>query len=487
MKKMPPSRLSSALLAVAVAALALVPVFRPASGDDPKVDPKTEYPKRAAELRKKAAKGVYEAATFAFDKKCFMLANQQFEKVIALDPDHEGARKKLGHKKQDGKWAKDPSAKVKGVNDAPSDVVDQVKDAVEKKLSDLGKKSGGEFVTLAEWCEKNGLADEAKAHYTEALDYDPNSEKARKALGFTKQGGHWVAGGDKKAKESVAETLKKAPEGTEVKETSDVEQKTSLKLNKRKSEHFFLQGHFPQETVKYHVRLAETTYTQFLQVFDLPEERLSGEYVIVHLATQADHEKYIDVFGDGTAEYKRFLKKCSGYIQPGECENWQNGDDQSEADATVHDAAHMLFGRLGGFNQKPWLYEGMAYFFSGLILGTARTHCVGTETVQGAAGFGGMDTAGWKAEIRDSVAKGNDPDIYAVMNSSIESISQVQIVKGWSLIDFFVADPERVENFKIFCQRTSSGLAQEKALSETFHWDYGTLNDEWRKYVRATY
>lgn len=459
----------------------------PIHGDDPKVDPKTEYPRKVSDLRKKVAKGTYDVATYAFDKKCFMMANQQMERVLALDPDHEGAHKKLGHKKKDGKWERDPSIKVKGTNEAPSDVVDQVKETVEKKLGDLGKKSAGDFVSLAEWCLKNDLPDEARAHFTEALDFDANNEKARKALGFTKQGDHWVAGGEKKARQSAAEALKKAPEGDEVKEASAVEQQTRLKLHKRRSEHFFLQGHFPQETVKKHVRLAETTYVQFLQILEVSDDRLSGEYTIVHLASQADHERYIDAFGEGTEEYRKFLKTCSGYIQPGECENWQNGDDQSEEDATVHDAAHMLFGRMGGWNQKPWLYEGMAYYFSALILGTARTHCVGSERVQGGGGFGGMDTGGWKAEIRDQVAGGSDPDIYGVLGASIESISQVQIVKGWSLIDFFLADHDRMEKFKLFLQRTSSGLAQEKAMSETFHWDYGTLNEEWRKFVKATY
>jgi hypothetical protein len=50
------------------------------------------------------AKGYYDVAVWAREKGLATRANDLFRKVVSLSPDHEGARKALGHDKVDGRW-----------------------------------------------------------------------------------------------------------------------------------------------------------------------------------------------------------------------------------------------------------------------------------------------------------------------------------------------------------------------------------------------
>jgi hypothetical protein len=65
-------------------------------------DPLKEFDQkvRAAE----GAQGHYEVAMWARDKGLTTRSNEVLKKVLAIDPEHEGARKALGFEKVDGKW-----------------------------------------------------------------------------------------------------------------------------------------------------------------------------------------------------------------------------------------------------------------------------------------------------------------------------------------------------------------------------------------------
>lgn len=71
----------------------------------------------------------------------------------------------------------------------------------EKRLATVQAtaKSHGE---LANWCASKGLRDHAEAHYTRALDFDPNFDAARAYLKHTKdENGRWVRRDDLMLKE----------------------------------------------------------------------------------------------------------------------------------------------------------------------------------------------------------------------------------------------------------------------------------------------
>jgi hypothetical protein len=69
------------------------------------------YQEMAAKVDAKDAAGHYALGLWATEQKLFREARQEFEKTIALDPDHAGAREKLGYVRKDGQWMTRSEAK----------------------------------------------------------------------------------------------------------------------------------------------------------------------------------------------------------------------------------------------------------------------------------------------------------------------------------------------------------------------------------------
>ncbi len=44
---------------------------------------------------------------------------------------------------------------------------------------------------LATWCERNGLKDQAKAHWSSVAELNPDSQEAHQALGHVEIAGVW--------------------------------------------------------------------------------------------------------------------------------------------------------------------------------------------------------------------------------------------------------------------------------------------------------
>jgi hypothetical protein len=66
------------------------------------VDPMKEFEEKLKTSTDK--KGLYELAVWAREKGLGTRSTELLKKVIALDPDHEGARKLLGYEKVNGRW-----------------------------------------------------------------------------------------------------------------------------------------------------------------------------------------------------------------------------------------------------------------------------------------------------------------------------------------------------------------------------------------------
>lgn len=65
-------------------------------------DPLKEYDRRYKEARD--ARGYYALGLWAREKGLTTRSNELFQKVISLDPDHEGARGALGYERFEGRW-----------------------------------------------------------------------------------------------------------------------------------------------------------------------------------------------------------------------------------------------------------------------------------------------------------------------------------------------------------------------------------------------
>ncbi|MBI3097902.1 MAG: tetratricopeptide repeat protein [Planctomycetes bacterium] len=458
-------------------------------GGEPDPARSAEHDRRLLDLRRKAARGYFEIAEGCVSRKCFGVAQAYLALTLAHDSDHEKARKRSGQRRSGTGWERDPKAKIVTTDQVTDDVAYQVRETAQEKKRIVDQSVAADLVSLAEWCAGAALPSVAASDFTRALDYDPDNAKARQALGFLRVGERWVSSGVKEADEAMAAELRAAEEGEIVNEPTAVEKGAMVHLSKRRSKHFLVQGDANQEQIKRHVRLAETVYARFLHDFGVTEERLGRDYEVIHLATEADHRNYVDTLTDLSPERKEWIKKhATGYLSQQRCE-WFDRDGKEEEDATIHAVAHMLLSKVSGLRWcgSPWLWEGVAFFYSNSLLGTATSCCMGWEQVSGAVGFGGGDTTVWKERMREIVVKGEDADIFGVLNGSLDTVNRPQMGKAWSLVDFFLAVPSRQQRFLDFLRRLSQGTEQEKALQEAFQWNYGQLDDEWRAYVRTHY
>ncbi|WP_165226160.1 polymorphic toxin-type HINT domain-containing protein [Aquisphaera insulae] len=127
-------------------------------------------------------------------------------RAIALDPGNALARGLMGLVEYQGRWQRSEAAEAKAQEDPAR--AGRLREYLEKRARTPAKADAQ--VRLAEWCEHNGLKEQAKAHYRAALRLDPSRELAWKRLGYRKQGGRWVRPEDLAAEKAEAEAQKKA-------------------------------------------------------------------------------------------------------------------------------------------------------------------------------------------------------------------------------------------------------------------------------------
>ncbi|APW59070.1 polymorphic toxin-type HINT domain-containing protein [Paludisphaera borealis] len=109
-------------------------------------------------------------------------------RAVLIDPSHAKARGLLGYVKHEGKWLR-PEEVSRAVEDSPES------QALFREY--LGRRTqardkADDQYKLAKWCEEQGLAQQATAHYHRVLELDPGRDSAWKHLGFKKVSGQWV-------------------------------------------------------------------------------------------------------------------------------------------------------------------------------------------------------------------------------------------------------------------------------------------------------
>ena len=98
------------------------------------------------------------------------------EQALARDPDFAPARWQAGFVRWHDQWL------------SPEDVAARTADdktlAAYRKLRSESVDSADSNRTLARWCHKNKLADEARAHWLKVFEFEPEDSEARGALGL---------------------------------------------------------------------------------------------------------------------------------------------------------------------------------------------------------------------------------------------------------------------------------------------------------------
>ncbi|MHC5036135.1 MAG: tetratricopeptide repeat protein, partial [Planctomycetota bacterium] len=129
------------------------------------------YQEKLAKLRKSDVSGHYRLGQWCKRKRLAEEAKDLFEKVIALSPDHSGARRALGYVKWEGEWLTKAEKSRR-----------QKESSYQSRLSRLKEGDAQGRYSLALWCKRNGLYEEARELFRKVLSLNPEHTGAKKAL-----------------------------------------------------------------------------------------------------------------------------------------------------------------------------------------------------------------------------------------------------------------------------------------------------------------
>jgi tetratricopeptide (TPR) repeat protein len=454
--------------------------------------PADEYKERLAKMQEGLAEEHYKIGEYLYGTAMHRWARDEYRKAIAISPDHEGARKRLGYVKKDAEWEIDPDASVEIENKKKAEEAAKVKVELDKRIEKLGKTMARQWVDLGTFCEKASLKAEAEAAWKMAVEFDPLQGDARRKLGYVRQGkeGPWLSKFEAALRKQMKEGIAKAPVGQPMKEETDVEKDMGWKHEKRKSDHFIIEVQGKnQDWLKEEIKHGEHAYAMFHKLFDQKEELFQQPYDMIFVLDKAAHEKYVDKYHHGDATHREFVKKKCGGMGGYPRQEFILGGSSNVHDFVIHHTAQDLVSALAG-QRRHWILEGMAYHFTKVMLGTAINGCVNL------AGTGADKTAGrdysnaedWPLIIRTWIKESKDPPILEVFKCrDLAEFSGEEVVKAWSLVDFLVT--EHREKLMAFLAkiRGQKDDEDEKALQEVFGWTLDDFDVRWKTYARASY
>ncbi len=472
---------------VSIAVVLAAPVL----AEDPK--PSEQYSEKEAEFLRAIAAKYVELGDEAKKQKLFQFARESYTEALVYDVNNVDARKALGYVRKGPGWNIDPAEARKlpeqnsKAQDMPQSVFDKLvedwKGSKKKVELFVGRKYSG----LGKWCEKEGLADQAKKAFEKAVAFDPDNEVARTALGYQKVDGEWLTG-------KQLEARKEAKEGKLMDDSpSRFEGPLGLKLHKMESAHFRIETVMPVEELKDFIKQAETAYAYFLKDVGEPEIKdifpTKGFFLI--LGSVEQWHQYVDLFGGGGQKEKEFTKQCKGTRADPQVQGVEyQGDGDGHAgtvDGIVHKVGHFMAYHYWNITQA-WLAEGFAYYYTMKVLESTHTHCVALGSYDrpqgGMKDWGSSQT--WKDLVKKDVVGSADPDLRMFYGQNTAELQYGCTLKAWSLISWLF-DKHRDNFMKWLNAVGKEGVEQESAFKQIFNWSFEEVDKNWRDYVRENY
>ncbi len=455
----------------------------------PQGDAAGEYKEKLAKIARSAAIKHHSVGEYLATAGMHLWAREQFYKAVELDPDHAGARKKLGYKKtDDGQWESDPSIKQEFSNKKQGDDAERIRKTYNERLESAGKDLGRQWADLGNWCKKGKMEAEAADAFKKALEYDPSLAAVRKELGFEKDAkGGWMSRFERDLRKEMKDGIAKLPTGSPSTAGTPTEQALGLSHRKRQSDHFLVESpHLSEDQLGSLIQHAEHAYALYHRIFDRSDGFGGGRLGFVALKDKAQHERYVDAFETRGKAHKDLAKKAHGQMGFPQSEWYQ--ETLSEAglqDWVVHVTVQIL-SALWVRGEHHWLHEGIAYYFTRLMKDSASTYCVDLAgTTPGSRGKNYQDPTNWPIVCKVWVREGKDPDINAILKcDNLAELDGAETVKAWSLVDFLLV--EHREKFIELCKALKEGKPEE-ALKSAFGWSVADLDQRWKVYVKSSY
>jgi hypothetical protein len=461
--------------------------------------PQDEYKTRLAALSKSTGAKHFSIADYLAGASMHIWAREQLYKTIEFDPEHEGARKKLGFKKNDlGEWESDPNAKQEFGNKKKGEDAERIRKQYVDRLDSAGRDLSRQWGDLALFCKKNGMAPEASAAFMKALEYDPANATARKELGYEKDAkGVWMSKSERELRKEMKDGIPKAANGGPSTSATDTEKGLALQMKKRETEHFFFESpHLKDEQLAVLAQHGEHCYAMFHKLF-AQKDLFGGQKLgFVALKDKTQHTMYVNTFykSPDPARMKMALdaRATGGFPR---CEIYQEtAPDALLQDWVIHSSIEALL-RFWCGEKYCWILEGMALHFTRLMKDSALLHCVdlaGTSPQNKGKNY--SDPADWPVICRVWVRENKDPDLTAILKrTNFGEFDGADAVKSWSLVEFLLA--QHREKFIEFLMalkesnegKPAEGLLVESALKKTWGWTINDLDYRWKQYVKVAY
>jgi tetratricopeptide (TPR) repeat protein len=185
--------------------VALLSVLMTAFGADDAAGPSAADRKIYEAVRLKAGKdpaALVKLALWCEAHGLLAERGKHLNEAVEIDPSSARARGLLGLISYQGKWLS--PEEVGGKRQSDESLATKVEAYHARRAALEGSLRNGKSDTagrhkaalahekLASWCEQQGLKDEATAHFTMAVQYDPSRDAAWKHLGYLKRQGRWM-------------------------------------------------------------------------------------------------------------------------------------------------------------------------------------------------------------------------------------------------------------------------------------------------------
>jgi tetratricopeptide (TPR) repeat protein len=431
-----------------------------------------EWAKASRELAEDHARlGDYLATT-----KMFRMARAELERALALDPECAAARKRLEKLPGEDQRKEKDAERIRAEHAAR---LEKIKDRAVKLFMDLGRDAS-----------KAGLADLAARAYKKALEYDPAHRPAREGLGYSFENDRWVSPAEKAARSEFRDGVGSRSSGEAAPGPSEFEKKTGLATQKRASREVLAEScHLGQEQLGRTIQLASHSIALYHKLFALDKPLLSKPLHLILLKTRAEHLEYCKGFDPGSPNERAFVMKQEGtmYDEPPMAEAIQlDRGERFSYDYAIHATTHILNALHVG-EDRAWLREGLGYYFTWMMRGTALCFCINLEGTSQEGGKAYAEPGNWPSILRQLVSAGRDADMKRILVSEMNDMDTPKLIKSWSLIDYLVQEhraklPELAAALRED-QKDKGPAAIEKTLGMTPE----QLDQAWRDFVRRTY
>jgi tetratricopeptide (TPR) repeat protein len=453
------------------------------------------YEQRLEKLGRTAAQRLWEAAERARKEMLFRYAREEASRALEYDPEHRLARQFLGYVKRDDGWQIDPETHAKLVleNQTPPGGR-KLADSEEAWKRVIAVKADADvaayYAAFGDECATKGFAKEAQTAYAKALQLDATNAAAHTGVGHVRFAeALWISREAQRAFDASRVV-------TPVEGASRWEETVGVSMAKAHSVHFHCESPLGAASVEKYLVAAERAYAAWFgdlgldaQQTPLPTSPLPMFCVV---ADDEQWNRWIDRIAFQNPGLSRDLPLHWAR------DRWavavrsvEPATDDARVDRIEHQTVHLLNVAVYDLPQGCWLDEALAYRCPVLLAGTTRHFCIPPQKSESAgadATRNWLDAAQWKAMLKASVAKGDDLALRAIVTGDAFQLPIAASVKAWSVLDHLLARDRSAVTGML---RDLRGLKDPKQCISPLETRFGaaveSIDDEWRKWVLATY